>query len=415
MVNPSNQKVLARAPFSTKEGINHAIEVAAEAYKSWNQTNIMNNVNRNPNDKILFTPGPLTTSMTVKESMLSDYGSRDLFFITTIRETREKLLEITGLSQEKGYEAIIMQGSGTFGIESTITTAIPRDGHLLLLINGAYGTRMKKIAEVNQIKVSSIEYPENMTPDPSELDNYLGNNPPVTHVAVVHCETTTGIFNPIREIGEVVNRHGKIYMIDAMSSFGAVPVNFEEFHIDYLISSSNKCIEGVPGFSFTIAKKETLLKTKGQSRTLSLDLFAQWEGLEANGQFRFTPPTHAIVAFRQALKELEEEGGVDARAERYLKNYNTLITGMRLAGFKEYLEPEKQGYIITSFFFPEHPNFDFNTFYEKLNEKGQVIYPGKLSKSDCFRIGNIGKIFPDDIKKLIEIIGKVLRDMDVEL
>jgi len=375
----------------------------------------MKKKNRNLKDKLLFTPGPLTTSMTVKESMLSDYGSRDIYFITAIKETREKLLEITGLSQEKGFEAVIMQGSGTFGIESTLTTAIPADGHLLILINGAYGTRMKKMTEINKIQVSSIEYPENMSPDPSELDNYLSNNKSVTHVAVVHCETTTGIFNPIREIGEVVNKHGKVYIVDAMSSFGAVPVNFEECHIDYLISSSNKCIEGVPGFSFTIARRETLLKTEGQSRTLSLDLFAQWKGLESNGQFRFTPPTHAIIAFRQALKELEEEGGVEARAERYLKNYHTLIAGMKRIGFREYLEPEKQGYIITSFIFPEHPNFSFNAFYEKLNQRGQVIYPGKLSKTDCFRIGNIGKIFPDDIENLIGIIGEVLGEMNVEL
>jgi len=359
-------------------------------------------------DKLLFTPGPLTTSKTIKEAMLHDYGSRDTKFVNMVKEVREKLLQLGGVSKEAGYETIIMQGSGTFGIEATISSAIPKDGHLLIIINGAYGHRMAKICSVHGIKHTSLVFAENEIPTIEKAEAALKNDNSITHIAIVHCETTTGIFNPIKEFGMLASNYNKTYIVDAMSSFGAVPVNIAEFNIDYLISSSNKCIEGVPGFSFIIAKREQLLKAKGQARSLVLDIFSQWEGLENDGQFRFTPPTQSLAAFHQALNELEAEGGVDGRASRYKENYQTLIAGMRKLGFKEYLEPEKQGYIITSFLYPEN-NFSFKDFYNSLNEQGFVIYPGKLSQADCFRIGNIGRISKKDVEVLLKAIDTVLK------
>ncbi len=366
-------------------------------------------------DKLLFTPGPLTTSLTVKQAMLRDYGSRDAEFIALVKEIRNRLLSLAEVSKEKGYESVLMQGSGTFGVESVITTALPTKGHLLVISNGAYGERMIKIAETAGIHFSMLKYPENTLPKTDDIQGLLKNEKTITHVAVVHCETTTGIFNPIKEIGKVVKKFGKIYIVDAMSSFGAVPVPVAEYGIDYLVSSSNKCIEGVPGFSFAIANRQVLSESKGNARSLSLDLYAQWQGLENNGQFRFTPPTHTIAAFHQALKELEDEGGVKGRAQRYQKNYLTLLTGMRQLGFKEYLETEKQGYIITAFHYPQDANFVFEKFYESLNEKGFVIYPGKLSSVDCFRIGNIGRINETDVKKLVKAIRDSLNTLGVNL
>jgi 2-aminoethylphosphonate-pyruvate transaminase len=248
-----------------------------------------------------------------------------------------------------------------------------------------------------------------------EIESALQNDPTITHVVIVHCETTSGIYNPIKEVGALCARYGKVYIVDAMSSFGAVPTNIAACNIDFLVSSSNKCIEGVPGFSFIIAKRDTLVKTKGQARSLSLDVFAQWEGLENTGQFRFTPPTHAILAFHQAILEHEAEGGVAGRSARYQNNYRVLMAGMRQMGFEEYLEPEKQGYIISSFLYPEHPNFDFNRFYNLLNEKDFVIYPGKLTQANAFRIGNIGRITEDDIRNLLEAIRVTLDEMGVVL
>jgi 2-aminoethylphosphonate-pyruvate transaminase len=200
-----------------------------------------------------------------------------------------------------------------------------------------------------------------------------------------------------------------------MSSFGAVSLNLAQCKIDYLVSSANKCIEGVPGFAFVLARADSLKGTAGYARSLSLDLYSQWQGLEANGQFRFTPPTHSLIAFYQALLELEAEGGVEGRAARYRANYETLIAGMSDMGFRPYLDPMDHGYIITSFHYPRHPNFKFERFYQILNDKGGVIYPGKVSDADCFRIGSIGRIFPSDVHTLLAAIRDTLTEMEIEL
>jgi 2-aminoethylphosphonate-pyruvate transaminase len=234
-------------------------------------------------------------------------------------------------------------------------------------------------------------------------------------VAVVHCETTSGIMNPIQAIGEAVHRHSRRYFVDSMSAFGAVPVDMEACHIDFLVSSANKCIEGVPGFAFAICRRAALLATEGLSRTVSLDLYAQWKGLEQNGQFRFTPPTHALLAFDQALLELEAEGGVRGRGQRYRENHEVLSRGMNELGFTEYVPRELQGDIITSFPYPADPHFCFEDFYQRLNEKGFVIYPGKVSDADCFRIGTIGRIFPSDVGDLLQSIRVVLSEMGIPL
>lgn len=365
-------------------------------------------------DKVLFTPGPLTTSQTVKQAMLRDLGSRDFEFIEMVRSIRSRLLQLGGVASPE-YESVLMQGSGTFGIEAVISSVTPPDGKWLIIVNGAYGRRMEQMTAVYNIPTVTLSCPENKWPDPLAVEAKLTEDPAISHVAVVHCETTTGIINPIHKIGAMAAKHGKKYFVDAMSSFGAVPLNIAEAHIDYLVSSANKCIEGVPGFSFAIARRDSLLATEGFARTLSLDLLAQWRGLENNGQFRFTPPTHALLAFHEALLEFEAEGGVDGRFHRYQHNYRTLIEGMRELGFTEYLPFEKQGHIITSFNYPPHPNFAFDRFYNLLNEKDIVIYPGKVSDADCFRIGNIGRLFEADVRALLAAIKATLVEIDVYL
>ncbi len=364
-------------------------------------------------DKILFTPGPLTTSQSVKQAMLRDWGSRDFKFIRLIKEIRQKLVELGQVSPEE-FTAIILQGSGTFGLEAVVSSTIPPDGKLLVIINGAYGKRIAKIASILKIETVNVESPEDNKPDLKKISAALQEDSRITNVAVVHCETTTGIINPIKEIGSLVKAAGAKYFVDAMSSFGAVPINLDECNIDYLVSSANKCIEGVPGFSFILAKLSSLMETKVYARSLSFDLLDQYQGLEKNGQFRFTPPTHALIAFRQALAELELEGGVKGRAARYKANYEKLVAGMREMGFKEYLRPEDQGNIITSFRFPSDPNFRFEEFYDRLNSKDYVIYPGKVSNADCFRIGNIGRIFETDIRDLLAAIRETITEMDIK-
>jgi 2-aminoethylphosphonate-pyruvate transaminase len=363
-------------------------------------------------DKVLFTPGPLTTSRTVKQAMLRDVGSRDTEFIRIVRDVREQLV---ALGQGTGaYEAVLVQGSGTFAIESTVGSVVPRGGKLLVLVNGAYGKRIARIADVLAIDHVVQSCPEDQRPDVTALEATLAKDTAITHVAVVHSETTTGIVNPIREICGVARRAGKVTIVDAMSSFGGIPIDLAKDGIDYLVSSANKCIEGVPGFAFALARKEPFLAVEGAARSLSLDLHAQWRGLENDGQFRFTPPTHAILAFHRALHELAEEGGIEARGARYRAIQSTLDEGMRKMGFQPYLPLELRGPIITSYRYPAHANFAFATFYDLLSQRGFAIYPGKLTTADAFRIGSIGRIFPSDVKNLLAAVRDSLGEMRID-
>jgi 2-aminoethylphosphonate-pyruvate transaminase len=365
-------------------------------------------------DKLLFTPGPLTTSLNVKRAMLRDLGSRDSEFIEIIADVRRRLLELGSVANGE-YETILMQGSGTFAIESVIASAIPYDGKLLVIVNGAYGRRMVHIARVLKIECAVLNFAEDTLPDLDQIDAALADDETITHVAVVHCETTTGIINPIKAIGRLADLNHKRYIVDAMSSFGAMPIDLAECSIDYLVSSANKCIEGVPGFAFVLARREALWAAEGYARSLSLDLFAQWRGLENDGQFRFTPPTHALLAFQQALNELDDEDGIEGRAQRYRTNHQVLVEGMRELGFEEYLIPERQGYIITSFRYPRDPKFKFAEFYESLNAKGFVIYPGKVSSADCFRIGTVGRLYESDVRDLLSAIRATLDELEIRL
>ena len=362
-------------------------------------------------DKILFTPGPLTTSRTVKQALLRDLGSRDFEFISTVKDIRARLVAMTGAPHD--FETVLMQGSGTFSVEAVLSSCVPPDGKVLAIVNGAYGKRIVQMLRVLKIDHTIVESAEDQYPDLATIEHALAHDKRINFVAVVHCETTTGIVNPIERIGALAKAAGAHYFVDAMSSFGAVPVDFNAAHIDYLVSSANKCIEGVPGFGFVIARRDALNTTENYARSLSLDIFAQWKGLERDGQFRFTPPTHALLAFHQALRELEQEGGVEGRAARYRKNYETLVAGMHALGFEEYLPRERQGYIITSFRYLNIKNFSFETFYSALNNKGYVIYPGKVSNADCFRIGNIGRIFESDVSDLLRAIAETLAELGV--
>lgn len=363
-------------------------------------------------DKLLFTPGPLTTSETVKQAMLHDLGSRDAAFIELIRGIRRRLLQIGGVD-DGTYEAVLMQGSGTFAVESVISSVVPRDGKLLVAINGAYGRRMAQIAKTLAIETETIVSPEAQPIDPREIEDVLVRDPAITHVGAIHCETTTGILNPVEEVGRVVRKLQRTFIVDAMSSFGGVPMDIRGWGVDFLISSANKCIQGVPGFAFVLARRALLAEAEGRARSVSLDLVSQWKGMETDGQFRFTPPTHALLAFWQALQELEAEGGTTGRASRYAENAKILVQGMRELGFEPYLSPQHQSHVITSFYYLEHPNFDFKDFYRHLSDKGFVIYPGKLSDSDCFRIGTIGHIFPKDVRALLVAIQESLDEMGI--
>jgi 2-aminoethylphosphonate-pyruvate transaminase len=366
-------------------------------------------------DKLLFTPGPLTTSLSVKRAMLHDAGSWHFEFNAKVRWVRDEILKFAGLSREAGWETILLQGSGTFGVEAVFATCVPPDGKVAVLANGAYGERMILMLKHLKINHVVLRARENTPIDPAILNDALAADKSITHVALVHCETTTGILNPLNEIGEVTKRHGRVFIVDAMSSFGAIPIDFDKAGIDYLVSSANKCIEGVPGFSFVICRRDALLACDGYARSLSLDLLDQFKGFEKNGQFRYTPPTHSILAFEQALHELEQEGGVAGRGARYRRNHETLAAGMKSLGFRPYLDSALQSFIITAFYYPDDEAFVFDAFYRRLSDKGFIIYPGKITRENTFRIGSIGRVFPADIEALVLAIGSVLKEMNVKM
>lgn len=369
-------------------------------------------------EPLLFTPGPLTTSAGVKQAMLVDIGSRDSRMIDVIQEVRDLLLAMAGVSQADGWECVLVQGSGTFVVESVVNTCVPgkgAGGKLLVASNGAYGLRMAKMAQMYGIDVDVIEVGEIEHISPELVVSALKKKK-YTHVGCIHHETTAGTLNPIEEIGAAIRATDPEveFFVDSMSGFGCYDLDLEKANVSYLVSSANKNIEGVPGFAFAICRRAALERGT-HARSLSLDLLAQWKGLEANGQFRFTPPCHSLLAFRQALAEHAAEGGVAGRHARYAANFATLKAGMAEMGFHPYLGEDVQGCIITTFLFPDDATFDFPRFYKELSARGLVIYPGKLTKADCFRLGTIGRLFPHDFQGLLLAIKEVLTDMGVKL
>ncbi|MCG8552797.1 MAG: 2-aminoethylphosphonate--pyruvate transaminase [Desulfobacterales bacterium] len=355
------------------------------------------------NPYILLTPGPLTTTPTVKAAMLKDWCTWDDDYNRIVQQIRADLIRLA--SPSPGYTAVLMQGSGTFSVEACLTTAIPSSGKLLVLANGAYGRRISQIAQRQSIDHLTHDTGDLAPPDLKQLENTLASDPGITHVVMVHCETTTGMLNPIGAVGNIARQFNKIFIVDAMSSFGGIPIDMARMHIDYLISSANKCIQGVPGFGFVIARESVFSNTCGNARSLSLDLFDQWQTMEkGKGKWRYTSPTHVVRAFAKALEELDQEGGVVKRFERYSQNNRYLIAQMKEMGFTPLLEERFQSPIITAFLHPDHPGFEFKKFYHGLKSQGFVIYPGKVTDLETFRIGNIGDIHIKDMARLVNAI-----------
>ncbi|CAA7622429.1 2-aminoethylphosphonate--pyruvate transaminase [Magnetospirillum sp. SS-4] len=358
---------------------------------------------------ILLTPGPLTTRLETRQAMLRDWGSRDEAFIALTAEMRRRLLALAGGGDS--HAAVPLQGSGTFIVEATIATLVGPADHLLVLVNGAYGERIAAIARRLGRRVDVLTWEEDQPVSPASVDRALAENPAITHVALVHCETTTGLLNPLAEIAALTSRHGKALLVDAMSSFGALPIDLKAHPVAAVMASSNKCLEGVPGLGFALIERRTLAAAKGNCPSLSLDLHDQWQGFETNGQWRFTPPVQVVAALVAALRQLEAEGDPPARLRRYRANFDTLAAGMAEMGFRLFLDAAVQAPIIATFHSPAEPWFRFDGFYRALAGRGFLIYPGKLSRADSFRIGCIGAIEPADFQRLLEAIAAIVDEM----
>ena len=360
----------------------------------------------------LLTPGPITTSRGVKFAMLADWGPRDPEFIRLVQGLITSLKNLAGC--DSSYECIFMQGSGTAGIEAALGTLSPsKRKKTLVVCNGAYGQRAVRVMERLGRHHVAMNCSELEPLNPAEIAKAIDDDRNITHVWVVHCETTTGLVNPLSDIASVVKTRGRILMVDAMSSFGAIPINMVADNIDVLVTSPNKCLESVPGFSIVFAKRDLLDAAKGESPSLVLDLFEQWQTFEATGQFRFTPPTHALVALAQAMRELHDEGGIEGRGQRYRATADAFNTRMKALGFSMLLSFADAAPIVQTVLSPADPKFNFKVFYEKLRARGFAIYPGKLTRVESFRVGTIGQIDEKLIIQLISAIESVMAEMDV--
>jgi len=363
-------------------------------------------------DPFLLTPGPLTTTQRTKEAMLRDWGSWDGDFKAVTADVCRRLVAMAG--GEGSYDCVPLQGSGTYAVEAMLASFLPKDSKTLVLMNGAYGKRASKTLEYLGRAFVPVDKGDYEPPLPEEVDALLKQHPDITHVFVVHCETSSGILNPLKGISDVVHAAGRKLIVDAMSSFGAVPLTVDDIPCEALVSSANKCIEGVPGFGFVIAKRTALEEAEGRSHSLSLDVHDQWIYLKNTGQWRFTPPTHTVVAFLEALLQHEEEGGVAGRGARYARNRDVMVAGMRHIGFETLLEDSWLSPIITTFFCPAHPNFTFQQFYDELKSRGFIIYPGKLTEAESFRIGTIGQVNEQVMGALLDAVTESLKAMSVD-
>ena len=362
-------------------------------------------------DPILLTPGPLTTTLETKAAMLRDWGSWDAAFNAVTANVRRRLLDIA--NGHATHVCVPMQGSGTFSVEAAVNTTVPRDGHLLVLINGAYGKRMAKLAQMMGRRVSTFETADDVPTTADDVDRLLAKDASITHVGLIHCETSTGILNPLAAIAAVVARHGRRLIVDAMSSFGALPIDVSATPIDAVVAASGKCVEGPPGMGFVIVRRSTIEGCEGRSSSLALDLYDQWVYMEKTTQWRYTPPTHVVVAFNAALEQYVAEGGQPARLARYTANGEALVAGMQALGFRVFLDPAIQAPIIYTFHAPADPAYDFKRFYAEVRDRGFILYPGKLTQIETFRVGCIGAIGPSEMRQAVLAVGDAMRAMGI--
>ena len=362
-------------------------------------------------DPILLTPGPLTTSLPTKAAMLRDWGSWDSNFNAVTARVRSKLLSV--IEATETHVCVPLQGSGTFSVEAAVNTLVPRDGHVLVLINGAYGKRLARLTQMMGRRTSIFETADDVPTTAQDVNRLLTADPSITHVGLIHCETSTGILNPLPEIAAVVARQGRRLIVDAMSSFAALPIDARTTPFDALVAASGKCVEGPPGMGFVFVKKGLLETCAGNSTSLALDLADQWAYMEKTTQWRFTPPTHVVVALDAALDQFVAEGGRAARYARYHANYTALVQGMAELGFRVFLDPAIQAPIIVTFHAPPDPKYTFADFYDRMRDKGFILYPGKLTQLETFRVGCIGAIGPDEMRHAVNAVRDTLAEMGV--
>ena len=362
-------------------------------------------------EAVLLTPGPLTTSLRTKLAMLKDWGSWDSDFIAITARVRQSLLDI--VHGHDSHVVVPLQGSGTFSVEAAVATVVPRDGHVLVLDNGAYCKRAAKLTHLMGRRTTVVPFAEDAAISPEVLQTHLLADKSITHVVMIHCETGAGVLNPLQAVADVCQAHGKGLIVDAMSSFAALEIDARKVHFDALVAASGKCLEGVPGMGFVFIRKAILPQCEGNNCSLAMDLYDQYIYMEKTGQWRFTPPTHVLVALNEAIAQFEEEGGQAARLKRYQSNCRTLVDGMAALGFKPFMDPAIQAPIIVTFHAPADPRYQFKTFYDIAKKNGFILYPGKLTQVETFRVGCIGAIGPAEMAQAVHAVALTLKEMGI--
>ena len=362
-------------------------------------------------EAVLLTPGPLTTSLRTKLAMLRDWGSWDSDFIAITARVRQSLLDI--VHGHDSHVVVPLQGSGTFSVEAAVATVTPPDGHVLVLDNGAYCKRAAKLTHLMGRRTTVVPFAEDAAISPEVLQTHLLADKSITHVVMIHCETGAGVLNPLQAVADVCHAHGKGLIVDAMSSFAALEIDARKVHFDALVAASGKCLEGVPGMGFVFIRKAILPQCEGNNSSLAMDLHDQYIYMEKTGQWRFTPPTHVLVALNEAIAQFEEEGGQTARLKRYQSNCSTLVEGMAALGFKPFLDPAIQAPIIVTFHAPADPRYQFKTFYDIAKKNGFILYPGKLTQVETFRVGCIGAIGPAEMAQAVHAVALTLKEMGI--
>ncbi len=362
-------------------------------------------------EPILLTPGPLTTSADTKAAMLCDWGSWDGAFNALTASVCRDLVDL--VNGQDDHVCVPLQGSGTFAVEAALGTLVPKSAKVLVPDNGSYCKRIVRMLGYLGREAVVLAYGEQDPADPARIDAALAADAAITHVAQVHCETSTGILNPLVEIANTVAKHGRGLIVDAMSSYGAIPIDARAIRFDALIAASGKCLEGVPGMGFVITRRAALEGSAGNTSSLALDLLDQWRYMQSTGQWRFTPPTHVMAALRAAIDQFQMQGGQPARLARYCENSAALISGMRALGFKTFLPDAVQAPIIVTFHAPADPAYTFGEFYRRVRERGFILYPGKLTAVETFRVGCIGAISAAHLRQAVKAIAESLREMGV--
>lgn len=361
-----------------------------------------------PKRNILLNPGPATTTDTVKMAMVvPDICPRELEFGELTLAVRDDLIKIA--HGEKNHTCILLTSSGTGGVEACLTSVVPMNKKVLIINNGAYGERMQSICDAYGIGHIDANFEWGKPIDIKAIEKLIKENADqLSHLAFIHHETTVGILNPLYELCSLSHLHGLENIVDAMSSFAGIDIDLERDKVDYLVSSSNKCIQGMAGISFVFARMESLKKTTGIKRNFYFNLWANYEYLNKNKQFLFTPPVQTLYALRKAITEYFKEGEKN-RIKRYASMYEILKKRLQKLGFEFLVDEKHHSKLLTAILEPSAPHYSFNEMHDYLFERGFTIYPGKVGKINTFRLANIGEIYPEDIENFLVVFEDFLR------